>query len=161
MPSNQTPNYQLSQWEKSDKVLMDDFNADNAKIDAAIKAEADARSAQVSVLNAALNKCGNCQIWTTSYAGNDLYGASNPCTLTFPGKPLVVFIGECGAGYNNTGIFACILQGQTTTFAQSHFIAGLTLTWGENSLSWSNHESAVSQLNSASRTYTVVALMEA
>ena len=26
MPSNHTPNYQLSQWEKSDKVLMEDFN---------------------------------------------------------------------------------------------------------------------------------------
>ena len=38
MPSNHTPNYQLSQWEKSDKVLMEDFNADNAKIDAAIQA---------------------------------------------------------------------------------------------------------------------------
>ena len=35
MPSNFTKNYSLSQWERSDKVLMDDFNADNAKIDAA------------------------------------------------------------------------------------------------------------------------------
>ena len=45
MPSNQTPNYQLNQWERSDKVQMEDFNADNAKIDAALKAEADARTA--------------------------------------------------------------------------------------------------------------------
>ena len=36
MPSNFTKNYSLSQWERSDKVLMDDFNADNAKIDAAL-----------------------------------------------------------------------------------------------------------------------------
>ena len=36
---NHTPNYQLSQWAKSDRVLMDDFNADNAKIDAAIAAK--------------------------------------------------------------------------------------------------------------------------
>ena len=36
MPSNQTPNYQLSQWERSDKVRMEDFNADNAKIDEAL-----------------------------------------------------------------------------------------------------------------------------
>ena len=33
-----TTNYQLNQWAKSDRVMMDDFNADNAKIDAALKA---------------------------------------------------------------------------------------------------------------------------
>ena len=37
MPSNFTKHYSLSQWERSDKVLMDDFNADNAKIDAALR----------------------------------------------------------------------------------------------------------------------------
>ena len=31
-----TTNYQLNQWAKSDRVLMDDFNADNQKIDAAL-----------------------------------------------------------------------------------------------------------------------------
>ena len=37
-----TTNYQLNQWAKSDRIMMDDFNADNAKIDAALKANADA-----------------------------------------------------------------------------------------------------------------------
>ena len=36
MPSNHTPNYALNQWERDDRVLMEDFNADNAKIDAAL-----------------------------------------------------------------------------------------------------------------------------
>ena len=36
-----TTNYQLSQWAKSDRLMMDDFNADNAKIDAALKAVVD------------------------------------------------------------------------------------------------------------------------
>ena len=31
-----TTNYQLNQWAKSDRVMMDDFNADNQKIDAAL-----------------------------------------------------------------------------------------------------------------------------
>ena len=31
-----TTNYQLNQWEKSDRIMMEDFNADNAKIDAAL-----------------------------------------------------------------------------------------------------------------------------
>ena len=30
--------YQLCQWKETDKVLRTEFNADNAKIDAAIKA---------------------------------------------------------------------------------------------------------------------------
>ena len=33
-----TENYNLNQWEKTDRVLMDDFNENNAKIDAAIAA---------------------------------------------------------------------------------------------------------------------------
>lgn len=41
---NHTEHYQLSQWEKSDRILMDDFNADNAKIDAAL---ANARSLEL------------------------------------------------------------------------------------------------------------------
>ena len=38
---NQTANYQLSQWESTDRILMADFNSDNAKIDAALKGLAD------------------------------------------------------------------------------------------------------------------------
>ena len=35
---NHTENYQLNQWAKSDRVLMEDFNSDNQKIDAALGA---------------------------------------------------------------------------------------------------------------------------
>ena len=31
-----TTNYQLNQWAKSDRIMMDDFNADNEKIEAAL-----------------------------------------------------------------------------------------------------------------------------
>ena len=33
---NQTANFQLSQWGKSDRILMEDFNSDNAKLEAAL-----------------------------------------------------------------------------------------------------------------------------
>ena len=39
MASNYTTNYQLNQWAKSDRIMMDDFNADNQKIDAALAAK--------------------------------------------------------------------------------------------------------------------------
>ena len=42
MSTNHTTNYDLNQWEGTDKVLRTEFNADNAKIDAALKANADA-----------------------------------------------------------------------------------------------------------------------
>ncbi len=33
---NKTPNYNLNQWSRDDRVLMDDFNADNARLDTAL-----------------------------------------------------------------------------------------------------------------------------
>ena len=36
---NYTENYQLNQWEETDRVLMDDFNADNQRIEAALAAK--------------------------------------------------------------------------------------------------------------------------
>ena len=47
---NKTQNYQLSQWERTDKVLMDDFNGDNAKIDSALGEHAAALAAQAGLL---------------------------------------------------------------------------------------------------------------
>lgn len=110
MPSNQTKNYQLNQWEPEDQVLRTDFNKDNEKIDAAIKA-VDVRAdglaqskADVSALEtvkqtlsqhtADLARLGNCQIESFTYTGTNASGASNPTRINFPsGKPLffVVF----------------------------------------------------------------------
>ena len=47
MATNHTANYELSQWLSTDQVLRTDFNADNAKLDAALagKAEAETMSA--------------------------------------------------------------------------------------------------------------------
>jgi len=41
MPSSYTPNYNLNQWEADDRVQRTDFNADNAKIDAALSGFSD------------------------------------------------------------------------------------------------------------------------
>lgn len=56
---NQTEHYKLSQWEKTDRIMMDDFNRDNASVDtalaaavAAVAAEAAARTADVAALSA-------------------------------------------------------------------------------------------------------------
>ena len=83
-----TTNYQLNQWAKSDRVMMDDFNADNTKIDAALKANADAAAAA----SAAVALCGNCKIETSTYTGTGTCGSANPVTLTFPKKPTLVVV---------------------------------------------------------------------
>ena len=57
MASNFTTNYQLNQWEPTDQVLRTDFNADNAKLDAAL-----------GVLTG--NKLGRSQLLQTVTAGS-------------------------------------------------------------------------------------------
>ena len=42
----QTTNYKLSQWEPEDRILRADFNGDNAKLDGALKVNADAIAAE-------------------------------------------------------------------------------------------------------------------
>ena len=55
MSTNHTTNYDLNQWEGTDKVLRTEFNADNAKIDAALKANADAIAAEAAAREAAVS----------------------------------------------------------------------------------------------------------
>lgn len=41
MASGKTGNFELNLWDQSDQILMEDFNSDNVKTDAALKAAAD------------------------------------------------------------------------------------------------------------------------
>ena len=67
---NKTANFQLTQWEKTDRIMMEDFNRDNAAIDAALKSSADG----VAALQTALASCGNCKIVYGTYTGTGKYG---------------------------------------------------------------------------------------
>ena len=53
MASNQTSNYGLNQWEAADQVLRTDFNADNSKIDDALKELTDRTAAEAAARKAA------------------------------------------------------------------------------------------------------------
>ena len=50
---NKTANFQLTQWEKTDRIMMEDFNRDNAAIDAALKSNADAMASETAAREAA------------------------------------------------------------------------------------------------------------
>ena len=69
---NYTENYQLNQWEQTDRVLMDDFNSDNQKIEAAL-------GTMKEVIP---------QIVTGSYSGNG--SSSRSISLGF--RPKAVFL---------------------------------------------------------------------
>ena len=136
---NYTENYQLPQWVESDRVLMEDFNTANSKIDAVLSE---------AVRNMATK--GNCQIYTTSYTGNGISGFSNYRSLSFPGTPLVVMI----AGDGPNGMTA--LRGVTSV--RSTLDANVNLSWSGSTLSWAAN-SAQGQMNTDGEIYQVVALL--
>ena len=150
MPTNYTEHYALSQWEPGDKVQRTDFNADNAKIDAALKAEADARAALAGQL--ALK--GNCRIVYTTYVGTGEYGPDHPNTLTFDAPPMLVFV--CGGGYQMGFLF----RNWNLTMPTNTEAGGFHTTWGENSVSWHNPYGVGYQYNSKGATYHVIAFLE-
>ena len=62
-----TTNYNLSQYDATDHVTRDAFNADNLVIDAALKANADAAAGALAAAQAAA--AAGCRIVTGTYTG--------------------------------------------------------------------------------------------
>ena len=141
-----TSNYNLSQWAGEDRILREAFNTDNAKIEAA------------------LANAGNCKIATGSYAGTGKRGSSNPCKLSFPFVPKIVFITQKTGSSN--GNRATLIHGCTAAQSTDYLAYGITsVTWNDTnkSVSWystdGNESQAISaQMNQSGTTYLYVAL---
>lgn len=141
---NKTTHYQLNRWGKSDRIMMDDFNSDNETIDAALAAIAQTAAS-----------AGNCRIVYGSYVGTGTagaYGGQN--TLSFDGMPLALFVAQDYHFFAIRGTYSTMAYNQP---GQQDAIE--SLTWGENTVSWSNSESAFKQLNTSGTTYYYVALL--
>lgn len=134
MTSNHTEKYKLSQWEKSDKILMEDFNSDNHKIEDALaslaaskaeQSEVDKLSSQVA---SALSEIPKFAMGT--YQGTGKYGAANPNSLTFPFKPkLVLLMGD--------PVYALFLEGNRTAKSFSGTTtSSFNVTWNGATMSW-------------------------
>ena len=155
MPSNQTPNYQLSQWERSDKVQMEDFNADNAKIDAvlgtlAAQVSTKAEQSALATLTGKVAKLGNCQIYYFSYTGNGEADRS----FTFPHKPLLII------GMSESYIFRAV-QGAPYTMCRTNGFQGAyncPTTWSGNTISWQYASSSEGPNANRSKFYAVALL---
>ncbi len=161
MASNYTSNYSLCQWAASDKVLRTEFNADNAKIDAAIKA-VDGRvddKASVSALNSlkttvsglsgTLERKGNCRVIYEVYTGN---GAETN-TRTFPGNPLLVVLCD---GTN----MIIALRGMITVYNRGSGSSAVNVSWSGNTMTLSSTKGATYILNGANWTYHCLALLD-
>lgn len=126
---NHTQNYQLSQWVKSDKVQMEDFNADNAAIDAALGTHA-------AALAALETSKGNCRVETQSYTGQstqDKDGSRN--SLSFSGQPafVLIFGGNSillASGASDIGMYA----GTYDSMVGERTVIPTRYVWEENAL---------------------------
>ena len=129
-----TQNYQLSRWEKDDRIMMEDFNADNEAIDAAIAAKADAEdvTALAESVNAALGSGGhNCRIAYGSYTGTGKFGSGNPNILTPGFTPVLVLIHDD----NNVGIYDPAIFMRGFALGRNNLSSTVNLVWSNTSLS--------------------------
>ena len=160
-----TQNYQLSRWEKDDRIMMEDFNADNEAIDAALAAKADAEDVTalgetVTALTAGLGSGGqNARIAWGSYTGNGKYGSGNPTSLTFDFVPVAVIIG-CDSFSRYQAWPTVAIRGAAGMHCDN--ATGMTtqcyVTWTGSGLSWYNSDCASDQNNNSGSIYYYVAL---
>ena len=129
-----TTNFNLSQWAKTDRIRMADFNADNAKLDAALAAR-------------------NCSVYTASYTGT----GELTFTIDFPRKPVAVFISR-----NDGATFCSGFYGGTCVIGFNVMYGYMgEAAWTENSLTVTCAEPDLVVLgNFSGVSYTVLALLE-
>ena len=141
---NKTANFQLTQWEKTDRIMMEDFNRDNAAIDAALKSNAEA----VAALQTALAGVGNCSIEAKSYTGNGKYGQNNPTRIALSKKPkaAIIFGTDCIALMtDNGGSFVCLYWSMVN--ARPYFDSGFA-AWQNGAFVMYSTRDEVMQCNS-------------
>ena len=138
-----TPNYALSQWDEQDRILREDFNANNAKVEQALTEHAE--------ILAVVSKLGNCQLYYETYVGNGELSMSR----TFPNKPLIIFINQADGSHSHRFVQGCTAS--VCSCGNSSFYP--TLTWDGNTVSWTSVRASES-MNYNNYTYYLVALLD-
>lgn len=140
IPIETTKNYALPKWKKSDFIQMDDFNDAFAKLDTALKAEADARAAADSTASKALSaleqtvtKSKLCRIKYGSYTGNGKSGKANPNTLSCDFYPVLLIISKIDEYSNITRAVAIRGVSKFSSGAGNRLNIN---TWSERGVSW-------------------------
>jgi len=147
MASGKTEHFGLSQWAPEDYVLREDFNADNALIDAALAASA--------------------KIQSGYYAGTGANGSSNMNTLTFDIVPQLVIIymkdASATGSVDQGAIF--MINGfngiRPTTYNGSAYVngwMGINVEWNGNQVSWWSGLSDKAQNNVSGKEYAYIVI---
>ena len=147
MASGQTSNYGLNQWAAEDKILREEFNQDNFKIETAIADR------------------GNCKIKTGTYVGTGTAGRDTPVTLTFDFYPLIVLLDGAETQSETTKYYiahrhnTCICSPTYYHSASYHYGRPLYLTWADNGLSfYVDIDAPEAQFNVLDRTYHYIVI---
>lgn len=127
-----TAQFGLNQWEMSDRIQMDDFNADNAAIEAALAKR-------------------NCQFYTATYQGD----GRDSRTHTFPAKPVFVLI-------ISVGYFYVLMHNAEKGYNYYAGRAGnYDVTWTEDSVTLSRPNAAPDIANTNGTVYSLFAILDA
>lgn len=95
------------------------------------------------------------RIQNLTYIGNGASGSGSPNRLHFQFKPLLVFIRQNGSMQYE----AILINGNTVANSDRSTVTnGVTVTWGDQDVTWYSATSANVQLNAALAVYDVVAI---
>lgn len=142
----QTTQFGLNQWEQTDRILMEDFNRDNAKVEAALAGQA----ASISGLTAAM---GNCSIYTTRYTGSGKAGPGNEVVITTPKTPKAVLV----VSSNSMAVF--VYGGDGFSVMSASGTVGIDTVWASRSVTWSHPSDPRYQMNVSGTQYSVIVWM--
>lgn len=153
-----TANYGLPKWEKSDFIKMDDFNAAFGKLDAALKAEADARAekadgAAIAALQKSIGTVGKtCRLVYGSYVGDGRVGENQPVSLSFDFYPAAVLVTSEWGGQVTCFIHGCPRADSTNNNQ-------MNVKWSDCGVEWCyNGINGADQNNGSNVSYYYVAL---
>ena len=134
----QTENYQLNQWEASDRILREDFNNDNLKLENALED---------------LKTLCSSQIYLLPYTGT---GEAGPITHTFPHRPVFICVMA-------SGTFVCGTRGVATLYGHTSIntYVPTDVSWGDNSVTIGSADWPANYcLNIANVNYRILALLD-
>ena len=162
---NYTPNHHLPQWVKSDRIMMDDFNAAMASIESGIttaqstaSSAATAASRAQSTANTAQTAANRAQAAADAlpYAAGTYKGTGGTLSVSTGFRPSMVII--CGTletvgggGYGDFGKYGCITSGHTVS---RHVVFTST---GFNVINDPDGSNGYPWINSTGRTYDYIA----
>ena len=135
-----TTNYQLPKWEKTDRILMDDFNGMTAALDTALQSAINGKAASshthtqsaIMGLTAALAAKGNCRIQAGSYTGTGTWGEDGKNTIACSGVPLLLCV-LAAAGEGVLLAAGNVARGQLLRGGSNYT---MNMTWNSGSVQW-------------------------